>query len=164
MRRICLELLSLLSRVLSFAGAANNVSLVKSFMYLKVLVKITHMFETAKGSYRCPSRVTWATRLFDTPVFSRYAWGLSLNTSCDMCREEAAVVGLPRKPGESVCCALSGNDIICSMTSPWQQPTAERRGGHLQHLGVRLILLWNSFATLRRAETAEPRLSFTPSD
>lgn len=72
-------------------------------------------------SYSCPSQprmaqVTCTALWFDIPVFSRYVWGLSLNTYCDMCRKETAVVWLLRKPGENMCCVCA-----LAMTSyvPW---------------------------------------------
>lgn len=78
-----------------------------------------------RKTYCCPlqnAQHTHASNLCITLLsyllFSRYAWGLSLNASCDMCREETAVVWLLQKPGESVC---PGDDITHSMTSMWQR-------------------------------------------
>lgn len=63
---------------------------------------------------------------FDSPVFSRYARGLSLNTSCNMWGEETAVVLVAAETRwEHVPCVCSGNDITHSMTLTWQQRKAE---------------------------------------
>lgn len=65
-------------------------------------------------------RYLCTTRLWFSRVLSRYARGLSLNTTCDMCREGNSC-GLVETRWEHVLCVCSGDDITHSMTSTWPQ-------------------------------------------
>lgn len=86
----------------------------KTKLEKKLLLSITHTH----------THVTF----FYFPMFSRYARGLSLNTSCDMCREETAVVRLLRKPCERACVVC----VLCRWHHTFHDvdvAKAERWGG-----------------------------------